>query len=305
MTLSPRERSYILIEAYKEFLLSVKGLALNTITVYENALESFVEFQNNIIDVTDSDIESYIEFMSKKGLQASTQNHHLSTLKMFYSFLIQKKIIEENPLNLIDLPKKIKRLPKAISEDEMKRLLQSCEGNESEDIRLRAMFYLLYATGIRVSELANLKISDIQDAENDGFIRVLGKGSKFRIVPIGETAKKYVKDYIQKARFEFNPKGGEYLFPSPKYKNKPLTRQRVFQLLKEVSEPLGIYISPHGVRHSFATHLLENDANLRTVQKMLGHADLTTTEIYTSIADKQKQKVLEEKHPLSLLFEDE
>lgn len=305
MTLSPRDRSYILIEAYKEFLLSVKGLSLNTITVYENALEGFIEFHNDIVNASDNDIERYIQFMSEKGLQASTQSHHLSTLKMFYSFLIQKKIIAENPLNLIDLPKKIKRLPKSISEDEMTRLLKSCDGNEPEDFRLRAMFYLLYATGIRVSELANLKLSDIQDAENDGFIRVLGKGSKFRIVPVGQTAKAFVKAYIQKARFEFNPKGSDFLFPSPRYKNKPLSRQRVFQLLKEISDPLGIYISPHGVRHSFATHLLENDANLRTVQKMLGHADLTTTEIYTSIADKQKQKILDEKHPLNILFDDE
>jgi integrase/recombinase XerD len=304
MDLKQKDKSFLLIEAYKEYLIAVKGLAVNTVQSYENVLESFVDEYENLSSVTDIDIGIYIQKISQKKLKASTQSHHLSTLKMFYNFLISKNVIKENPLTLIDLPKKTKRIPRAISEEKMTEILNACHGSEPQDVRLCAMFYLLYATGLRVSELANLTLSDILNTEHEGFIRVLGKGSKSRIVPLGGKARILLEKYIQNGRMHFNDKGGNFLFPSPRYKNKPLSRQRIFQLLKEVASPLGIEISPHGIRHSFATHLLENEANLRSVQKMLGHADLTTTEIYTSIADNQKKKVMDENHPLNLIFDE-
>lgn len=303
MNLNPKQRSFLLIEAYKEYLLTVKGLALNTIQSYENVLELFVEDFEDIVSITDVEIEKYINSFVQRNLKASTQSHHISTLKMFYNFLISKKIIQKNPLALIDLPKKTKKIPKAISEEKMDEVLKACQGAEPENVRLCAMFYLLYATGLRVSELANLTVSDILNTEHEGFIRVVGKGAKSRLVPVGGKARVFLDTYMLNVRGHFNVKGGDFLFPSPRYKNKPLSRQRIFQLLKEVAGPLGVEISPHGIRHSFATHLLENEANLRSVQKMLGHEDLTTTEIYTSVADKQKKKVIEEKHPLNLLFD--
>lgn len=296
------QKSLLLIEAYKEYLISVKGLSLNTIVSYETVLEKYAQSVQNVVSVTDGEIEQYLFELNEQALEVSTQRHHISTLKTFYNFLLSKKVIAENPFAFVDMPQKRKRVPKSVTEQDMDRILQSCHGEEPENIRLSAMFYLLYATGMRVSELASITISDILNAENEGFVRITGKGSKTRLIPIDKKTRAFVEKYIQQARSSFNPKGGDHLFPSPRYKNKHLSRQRIFQLLKEITEPLNITISPHGVRHSFATHLLENDANLRSVQKMLGHSDLSTTEVYTSIAHKQKQKVINEKHPINMLL---
>lgn len=291
--------SSLLLEAYKEYLVAVKGVALNTVESYELVLQNFADTIPELLSVQPADIELYLRDMHDKNLKASTQKHHISTLKTFYNFLLLKKAIQVNPCAQIDLPKVGKRLPKFIEESEMMRLLNSCKGNKATDVRLRAMFLLLYATGMRVSELAGLSMSDIQQSD-EGFLRITGKGNKTRIVPIGQEAKNAVLDYIKNARNDLNPLKSSMLFPSPRSKDKGLTRQRIFQLLKEVSTPLGIEISPHGFRHSFATHLLENKANLRAVQVMLGHSDMSTTEVYTAVVDKQKRKTVEENHPLCM-----
>ena len=248
---SAKQRSFLLIEAYKEYLLTVKGLALNTISSYEQVLLNFVDICNNLISVTESNAEQYVQGMATSGIMASTQSHHISTLKMFYKFLIHKKVVTESPFHSIELPKKTKTVPKAITEEQMAQLLHAAKGNEPEDLRLQALLHLLYATGVRISELTSLTLSDVLSEDNKGFIRVMGKGAKSRIIPVGSQT-----------------------------------------------------ISPHGVRHSFATHLLENDANLRSVQKMLGHQDLSTTEVYTKVADQHKKKIVEEKHPLNFLLEE-
>ncbi len=301
---SAKQRSFLLIEAYKEYLLTVKGLALNTISSYEQVLLNFVDICNNLISVTESNAEQYVRGMATSGIKASTQSHHISTLKMFYKFLIHKKVVTESPFHSIELPKKTKTVPKAITEEQMTQLLHAAKGNEPEDLRLQALLHLLYATGVRISELTSLTLSDVLSEDHKGFIRVMGKGAKSRIIPVGSQTQQIVELYIKKARPIFNKKGGDFLFPSPKYRDKPLSRQRAFQLLHAIAQPLNIQISPHGVRHSFATHLLENDANLRSVQKMLGHQDLSTTEVYTKVADQHKKKIVEEKHPLNFLLEE-
>lgn len=292
-------RSLLLLEAYREYLVAVKGVAINTVETYELVLQTFAEFVDDFVDVTEEDIESYIDNIHEKKLKASTQIHYISTIKTFYNFLLSKKVVKANPCAHIDLPKMNKRLPKFIEEDEMKRLLDSCKGETLKALRLRALFLLLYATGMRVSELAGLTLGDVRQSE-EGFLRVTGKGNKTRLVPMGEQAKEAVERYIAHARDELNPLKNDALFPSPRLQGKGLTRQRIFQMLKDIAKPLDIEISPHGFRHSFATHLLENKANLRTVQTMLGHADMSTTEVYTAVVDKHKRKVLEDTHPLCL-----
>lgn len=294
-----KQQSLLLLDAYREHLVAIKGVAHNTVETYDIVLTAFVETYEDLTAVTQSDVENYMVFLTEKGLKANTQSHYLSTLKTFYSFLMSKKVVKENPCAFVDMPKVQKRLPKAISENDMMRILEACKGEEAHDIRMRAMFYLLYSSGIRASELASLTLNNVRDMD-EGFITVTGKGGKTRLIPIAETAKNHVKYYIDHARWEFNKTGSDMLFPSPRILKKGLTRQRIFQLLKEIADPLGIEISPHGVRHSFATHLLENEANLRAVQLMLGHENLSTTEVYTKIENKQKQKVVENNHPLCL-----
>lgn len=291
--------SSLLLEAYKEYLIAVKGVALNTVETYDLVLQNFADDVKELSEVSEDDIQKYLLIMNDKDLKSSTQKHHISTLKTFYNFLLIKKVVAKNPCANIDLPKVGKRLPKFIKESEMKLLLDNCKGETDKAIRLRAMFLLLYATGMRVSELASLSVSDIQQNEN-GFLRITGKGNKTRIVPMGKEAKNSVLHYIKQSHKNFNPLDSNMLFPSPRNKKNGLTRQRIFQLLQEVAGPLGITISPHGFRHSFATHLLENKANLRAVQIMLGHSDMSTTEVYTAVVDKQKKRTIEENHPLCM-----
>tara|TARA_R110000868_G_scaffold189695_1_gene432902 strand:+ start:88094 stop:89011 length:918 start_codon:yes stop_codon:yes gene_type:complete len=292
-------KSSLLLEAYKEYLIAIKGAAINTVETYDLILQNFADSVDEIANVTQADIEKYLQTINEKSLKASTQKHHISTLKTFYNFLLSKKVVTKNPCANIDLPKTTKALPKFIEEGEMQRLLNACVGASAKQIRLRTMFLLLYATGMRVSELAGLTMGDIKQTE-EGFLRITGKGNKTRLVPMGLATKSALDHYIKNAREEVNPLNSNYLFPSPRRKNEGLTRQRIFQILQEVSMPLGIEISPHGFRHSFATHLLENKANLRAVQIMLGHENMSTTEIYTAVVDKQKRKTIEENHPLCL-----
>jgi integrase/recombinase XerD len=231
----------------------------------------------------------------EKGASAKTQARHLSTLRGFYRFLVEKEIIKRDPTARVARPKVGKSLPKAVSQNQAQAVLGTAFGDTPEQLRLKALLTTLYATGMRVSELLALTITDVEMGKGD-VLRVLGKGEKTRLVPLGKYAYDILLHYIQQARPSLGGQKSDYVFPSP-HSSKPLTRQRLFQLVQKAGQQAGIKISPHGLRHSFATHLLENEADLRSVQLMLGHSDLATTQIYTAITDKRKTEAMD-KHPL-------
>ena len=236
----------------------------------------------------------YLMNLAARGLSPATIRRRLSAIRGFYAFLVEMELLDSDPTEGLDNPRTWKHLPQVLSLDEVERLLQAPPGDNPRGLRDRAMLEVLYATGVRVSELVSLRLVDL-DMER-GFLKVLGKGKKERVVPLGEEAIGWLRRYLE-VRGELDKKGSAYLFLSNR--GGPMTRQRFWQIIKEYARRVGITkgISPHTLRHSFATHILERGADLRSVQELLGHADLSTTQIYTHVARAHLEKIYKKSHP--------
>ena len=284
------------IRSFLDSLYIEKGLSKNTVNSYENDIKAFSKWTTktlglHIKNLNKIDINSYIAFLFKGGLKSSSVNRKISTLKAFYLFLKKKKIIKISPTEDVVMPKLEKYLPVSMSETEVEKLLDSPNISIPIEKRDKAMIEMLYATGMRISELTGLKITDIDT--NRLVVKVLGKGSKERLIPYGEKAADSLNSYI-KDRPKSNCK--ETFLSN---RGTAITRGAFWQRIKVyiARENLKISISPHTLRHAFATHLLNRGADLRSVQILLGHSDLSTTQIYTHIAKQRLGEILKKHHP--------
>ena len=284
------------IEEFEDYLLLEKKYSKNTINSYKNDLEKFKNyFQNkNLKNITNNDIKNYIQNLNKI-MNAKSVSRNISTLKSFYKYLLLDNYINKTPLNNIAMPKIKKDLPKILSEEEIEKLL-NFELKDAYDYRNKSMIELMYSSGLRVSELINLKITDIDlDIE---VVRIFGKGSKERIIPLGEYAVNALKEYLIYHRNALSKnKNSDYLFLSSR--GDKMTRQAFFKNLKKIAikQNIKTEFSPHTLRHSFATHLLKHGADLRSIQELLGHSDVSSTQIYTHITNEKLKQNYKETHP--------
>lgn len=284
-----------------DYVTVEKGLSRNTLESYQRDLLQLVSYlnQKKITGLEKVKKETLLAFLNqrkKEGLSNASINRLLSSLRMFFRFLQMDSGIKEDPTLFIESPKTWDRLPGILTPDEVDKLLQPIGQATPLVLRNMAMIELLYATGMRVSELISLSVSSL--FLNEGIIKTLGKGSKERLIPIGEPAVDKLREYIAKERPKFlKDKNSEILFLT--YSGKGLSRQAFWYLLKKRAVQLGISrpFSPHTLRHSFATHLLERGADLRSVQALLGHSNISTTQIYTHITRERLKKIHQEFHP--------
>lgn len=290
-----------LVDMYLNYLVVEKGLSSKTLEAYSSDIARFLSYlkNKNIHEITKTDTPMILQHLinlRNEGLSARSRARHLVTLRGFYKFLVQEKVLKNDPARTVDLPKSTHKLPDVLSIQEVNRLLSTPELKRPTGVRDAAMLELLYASGLRVSELINLKLLDVNlDA---GFVRALGKGSKERVIPMGLPAKEKIDNYIKTARSHIlKNRVSPYLFVARA--GRPMTRQGFWKLLKRYAQQTGLVkrITPHSIRHSFATHLLEGGADLRAVQLMLGHADISTTQIYTHVAREHLKKMHERFHP--------
>ena len=290
-----------LADQYLNYLLIEKGLSDKTLDSYGSDMAAYLSFleNNGVNDISDADtpvILKHLISMRDAGLGARSRARHLVTIRGFYRFLVQEKILKHDPTRLIDLPKSGLKLTDVLSVEEVRLLLSIPDTKTPTGSRDAAMIELLYAAGLRVSELINLKLQAVN--MEAGFVRVFGKGSKERVVPIGLFAKEKIGDYLKTARpLILKNIVSRYLFVARA--GKPMTRQGFWKLIKRYALKAGFNkkITPHSLRHSFASHLLEGGADLRAVQLMLGHVDISTTQIYTHVAREHLKKIHEKFHP--------
>ena len=284
-----------LLRSFLDSLYIEKGLSKNTVSSYKNDISSFSSWcdkeQLDRLKITDLNLNNYISNLFSIGLKSSSINRKISSIKHFYLFLLKKKVIKNSPVDEITTPKQEKYLPTSMSEDEVECLLGSPKSSIKIERRDKAMIEILYATGMRISELVNLKLTDIDF--NRSVLKVFGKGSKERLVPYGEKAAEALRIYLED-RKKLDSKD---VFLSNR--GTRITRGAFWQRIKIYikRENLKSSISPHTLRHAFATHLLNRGADLRSVQILLGHSDLSTTQIYTHIAKKRLGEILKKHHP--------
>jgi len=289
--------------------LAAEGAALNTVESYGRDLKHFSAFttarSRTAEDATQAMIRQYLKSLSEAGMSAGTSARRLSTLRQFFRFLHGERVRDDDPTAALDSPRQGRRIPKFLSEQEVEDLLAAARSRPGrEGLRLMALLEILYATGLRVSELVGMPMSALS---RDGLMLVVrGKGDKERMVPLSEPAQDALENYLV-VRESFTPKKGatpamrNRLFPS-RSKQGHLTRARLSQMLKELAMEAGLppnRVSPHVLRHSFASHLLANGADLRSLQQMLGHADIATTQIYTHVLDERLKSLVDQAHPLS------
>ena len=292
---------YDLIDQYINYLIVEKGLADATIESYSGDLKKFADFLKfekvGKIDAIDTAvILKYLIRLRKEGLTARSRARHLVTLRGFFKFLIQEKAIKKDPTRIVDLPKTGIKLPDVLSTDQILMIINAPDAATHRGVRDAAMLELLYAAGLRVSELIHVTLQDVN--MEMGFVRTVGKGSKERIVPIGSQAREKINAYVADSRPRLlKHHVSKFLFVARA--GKPMTRQGFWKLLKKYAVQAGIdkKITPHSFRHSFASHLLEGGADLRAVQMMLGHVDISTTQIYTHVARDHLKKLHEKFHP--------
>jgi integrase/recombinase XerD len=292
-----------LIDRYLNHLMVEKGLSTKSIDAYASDLIEMINFTQrsnlkSILDVDSAHILKHIIHLRRKGLGARSRSRHLVAIRGFFAFLKQSDLIPNNPAAMLDLPKSGIHLPDILTVQQVDRLLSAPNKQIPQQLRDAAMLELIYAAGLRVSELVSLPLSSIN--LEAGFARVLGKGSKERIVPIGSKAIVCLSAYIEKARpILLKEINSRFLFVSQS--GNSITRQGFWKLIRRYASSCGIQqkITPHSLRHSFATHLLESGADLRSVQIMLGHADIATTQIYTHVAQKRLIETHRRFHPRS------
>ena len=285
-------------ESFLDYLRVEKGLSQNTLIAYRNDLEKLSRFADehgkDVLSVERDDLKSFIQHLHNTGLEARSIARALVTVRNLYKFLVLDGHLKRDPSANLESPKSWQSLPKFLVSEEVDRLLDSPDVSQDLGLRDKAMLEVLYATGLRVSELVALKISDLN--LDLGFLLTLGKGSKERTVPLGQSAINWVRKYLTARTRILNGKPCSYLFVNGK--GQPLTRQVFWKLIVDYGEKAGIgHITPHLLRHSFATHLLENGADLRSVQMMLGHSDISTTQIYTHITNERLREVYKKFHP--------
>ena len=289
------------VDLYLNWLLVERGLSNKTIEAYSRDLSVYLtSLKSRSIDAATGEdtplIIQHLIDLRNAGLSARSRARHLAALRGFYRFLVRENILTTDPSRLVDLPKTTLKLPDVLSVEDVKRLLKAPDITRATGVRNAAMLELLYAAGLRVSELVGLKSHDVN--LEACFVRVFGKGAKERIVPIGRIAREKAVDYLETARpILLKNITSKYLFVARA--GKPMTRQGFWKLLKKYSVKAGIQkkVTPHSLRHSFASHLIEGGADLRAVQVMLGHVDISTTQIYTHVAREHLRKMHEKYHP--------
>lgn len=290
------------IEEYLHYLTIERGLSSNTKQSYARDLMQYYHFlvERNITQWQNVDhylVLDFLETMQKAGKSTATVTRMISSLRRFHQFLRQERVTDHDPMQHIDTPKKQQKLPDTLSLEEVERLIQTPDTKTILGIRDRALLEVMYATGLRVSEVINLRLSDVH--LNMALLQTIGKGEKERIVPLGDLAIDWIERYLDEARPLLVGKHPDETALFVNHHGKKLSRQGVWKNLKQIVREAGIFktVTPHTLRHSFATHLLENGADLRTVQELLGHADISTTQIYTHITKKRMTEVYKQYFP--------
>lgn len=290
-------------KGFKAYLQLEKSLATNSIEAYLRDVEMLTQYMQikqqlqTPAAITMKDLQAFLQWLGSLGMTATSQARIVSGLRQFFKYCLLEQIINVNPADLLDLPKLKRALPDVLSYQEIEGMLQQIDMSKPEGGRNKAIIETLYSCGLRVSELVNLRISNL--FLDVGFIKVIGKGDKERLVPIGSNAIHYIHIYRNDIRVHAPVQKGfeDILFLNRR--GKGLSRVMIFMIIKELAQMAGITksISPHTLRHSFATHLVEGGADLRAVQEMLGHESITTTEIYTHLDRAYLRKTLEQYHP--------
>lgn len=293
------------IKHFAHYLKLERSLSANSIAAYVHDVELLKQFTElkkvkaTPLTLTTKQLQLFLQYINELGMSAYSQARILSGIKGFYKYLMFEELIEKDPTELLEGPKIGRKLPDTLNYDEIVKLLEAIDLSTPEGSRNRAMLEVLYSSGLRVSELVELKLNNIYF--DVGFLRVIGKGNKERLVPLGRDAMKYLKIYIDEIRVHVPVKKG---FESHVFLNrfgKKISRVSIFTIIKSLAQAIGLKktISPHTFRHSFATHLIEGGADLRAVQEMLGHESITTTEIYTHLDRDYLRQVITEFHPRS------
>jgi integrase/recombinase XerD len=296
------------IRQFENYLKLERSLSHNSIEAYlrdVEKLKQFVEMKHlkaSPLQIRSKHLQQFLEYINELGMSAHSQARILSGIKAFYKYLLFEELIQDDPTALIEGPKLGRKLPDTLAYHEIEKLLEAIDLSTPEGARNRAMLEVLYSSGLRVSELTDLKLSNVYF--DSGFLRVVGKGNKERLVPIGRDAMKFLKIYLDEVRGKPPHKPPQKGFDSFVFLNrhgKKLTRVMVFTIIKNTTRAIGLKknVSPHTFRHSFATHLIEGGADLRAVQEMLGHESITTTEIYTHLDRDYLKQVIQEFHPRS------
>ena len=291
------------IRDFIHFLTIEKGLAKNTIVSYERDLKSYLQYVKNVEQMKEWDdsrrtnIIHFLAHLKDQGKSSKTIARHIASIRSFHQFLLREKVTNQDPSVHIESPPPERSLPKVLSMDEVEALLDAPKMINEYGLRDKAMLEILYATGMRVSEIISLDLGDVNKMM--GFVRCVGKGNKERIIPIGQTALSAIDDYIEKGRGRFARPDHHTDSLFLNHHGQRLTRQGFWKILKKLTKEAKIEkkITPHTLRHSFATHLLMNGADLRSVQEMLGHADISTTQIYTHISNVRIKDVYNKFHP--------
>ncbi len=294
------------IKGFQAYLKLEKSLSKNSIVAYTEDVESFVRFliEKNY-DLPPEKIEhihftEFVVWLNKLDRSPTTQSRVLSGMRAYYKYLLIENMVTHSPLELLENPKIMRKLPDVLSENDIDNLLTAIDKSTPEGERNHAILETMYSCGLRVSELVNLKISDL--FFDTKFIRVIGKGDKQRLIPIGREAIKYIESYKQSVRIHVSIQKGFEDFLFLNRRGRKLSTVMIFLIIKDLAAKSGLkkHVSPHTFRHSFATHLVENGADLRAVQEMLGHESITTTEIYTHLDRKYLTETLEAFHPRSV-----
>ena len=291
----------VLIEVFLNYLSVERGLSRNTIISYRKDLDIYTDFLAShsisaLSKIVKNDISDFMLFQKDKGISANSIARRLAAIRMFHRFLSRERIVKSDPSNLIDSPKLWKKIPETLSLNEVEALIAQPDARDKQGIRDRAILETLYATGMRVSEAVNLKKDNVN--LDIGFLRCIGKGNKERVIPLGKKAIVSIRKYLEVSRPAFlKKKECEYLFVSRI--GKKISRQSFWKIIKRCAKQAGIKkpMKPHILRHSFATHLLERGADLRSVQEMLGHSDISTTQIYTHINKDRLKSIHKQFHP--------
>lgn len=284
------------LEKFINYILIEKGLSKNTASAYGTDLKTYLNFLEtkkiNYENITHGEITDFLWYLKTLNFKPSSIYRMIESIRQFYKFLIAENYIKADPTIYLSAPKMPIILPDMLTNEEVTKLLNSVSGSDKISIRNRAMLELLYATGLRVSELVNLKFSNVN--VDECFVKILGKGGKERLVPFGQKAQTYLKRYL---RVRNDKKNSEFVFLTKL--NKPISRIEFWRQLKNISIKAGIIkkITPHTLRHSFATHLLTGGADIRFVQEMLGHSSISTTQIYTHISQERLKEQHKKYHP--------
>ncbi len=290
-------------KGFKTFLQLERGLSANTLSAYLHDVSLLFNFLTNekkgksLQKVTYNDLKDFVEFVNRLGLGVYSQARIISGIRAFFKYLDLENILDTDPSELLEAPRLGRKLPEVLDISEIDRIIQAIDLSLPEGQRNRAIIETLYGCGLRVSELVNLKISELYF--NEGIISVTGKGNKQRLIPVGEEAKKSILLYLQHDRVKIDPSKGNEDILFLNRRGGKLSRQMIFIMIKNLAEKAGIHkkISPHTFRHSFATHLVQNGADLRAVQDLLGHASIITTEIYTHLNREDLRKAILKFHP--------